>query len=159
MKNRLALSVAVLCISFLISACGGGSPTSPTPPVANYAGNWTGVYTITGCNQTGGVALANICGSLGTSAPYSFALTQSGSNVAGTFTLGSVAFPSTGGTVGSDGSLALSATTVSNGITIIVNWNLRMSGTAMSGAITQTWSSTTLSGNATVAGTISTATR
>jgi hypothetical protein len=64
-RRLFALALLVLC-----TACGGnGSPTAPTP-AANYAGNWTGTYTITGCNQTGGIAIANICDSLGGTPPY-----------------------------------------------------------------------------------------
>src|SRR5687768_1153680 len=132
--------VAPLLGLVLIVACGGGS--SPTEPsIANYAGRWSGTYSITGCNQSGGVALANICGSLGQTPPYSMDLTQTGRNAAGTFNLGSIQFPSTGGSVGTDGSMQLNATSVSNGITVVVGWNLRMSGTQMSGTISQQWSS------------------
>lgn len=152
------VSVVVL-LATLAAACGGDSPTSPSKSVANYAGNWTGTYTITGCNQTGGVALANVCGLLGSTPSYSMALTQSGSNVAGTFTLGTITFPNTGGAVGQDGSLALNATSISNGINIVVSWNLRMASNIMSGTISQNWTSNSLSGSAVVAGTIATANR
>src|SRR5262249_54293793 len=130
-----------------------------TETIANYAGNWSGTYSVTGCTQTGGVAAANICGALGNTAPYSMSLTQSSRNVSGTFTLGSITFPSTGGTVGRDGSLQLNATVINNGVTIVVSWNLRMASTQMSGNISQQWASSTLSGGATVAGTINTAVR
>jgi hypothetical protein len=103
--------------------------------------------------------LANICGSLGSSAPYTFALTQSSRNVSGTFALGSVTFPGTGGTVASDGSLAMNSTSVANGITVVVNWNLNIVGNALRGTITQIWTSDTLSGQVNVAGTINSSVR
>ncbi len=158
-RRRYALAAASVVVAVLVSACGDDSPNSPSERIPNYAGSWSGTYTITGCNQTGGVALANICGALGATPPYTFTLTQSSRNVSGTFALGSVQFPNTGGTIGQDGSLALSGTSVSNGITVVVNWSLNMPAQAITGTITQQWTSTTLSGSATVAGSINTAIR
>jgi hypothetical protein len=86
-------------------------------------------------------------------------LAQSNTSVTGSFTLGTIQFPSTGATIGSDGSLSLSATTIQNGITIIVTWNLNLPASAITGSITQVWTSTTLSGQANVTGIISTAIR
>ena len=62
-------------------------------------------------------------------------LTQTGRNVSGTFRLGSIEFPSTGGAVGTDDSLQLNATLNNDGVTIIVSWNLRMASNQMSGTI------------------------
>lgn len=151
--------IAALLVIGVGTACGGSSPTAPSSRTPNYAGNWSGTYVISGCNQSGGVALANICGALGGSAPYRFSLTQSSRNVSGSFTLGTATFPSTGGTIGTDGSLALNGTSVSNGITIVVNWALNLPSTALTGTVSQIWTSTTLSGQANVVGTISTANR
>lgn len=150
--------VVMIVAALATTACGGSkSPTAPAEVIANYAGGWSGQYSITGCTQNGGIALANICGSLGQTPPYNFSLTQASRNVSGTFSLGSIQFPSTGGTVGQDGSLQLNATSKSNGVTIIVAWNLRMTGTQMNGTISQQWASDTLSGNVSVSGTINTA--
>jgi hypothetical protein len=153
--------LALCGILVATAACGSSSsPSSPSAaPVANYSGNWSGAYSVTGCTQNGGVALANICGALGNTPPYSMNLSQTGRNVAGTFRLGSIDFPSTGGAVGSDNSLQLNATSLNNGVTIVVSWNLRMATNQMSGTVSQQWASDTLSGGATVAGTINTATR
>lgn len=155
------MNIRLLCgasLALLVAACGGKS-TDPSERIPDYAGNWSGTYTITGCTQSGGVALANICGSLGSTPPYSFALTQSSRNVSGSFALGSIQFPSTGGSIASDGSLALSATTNQNGIIVIVNWALNMPASVITGTITQNWTSTTLSGSAAVAGSINNAIR
>jgi hypothetical protein len=154
MKFVMALA---LCIASC--ACGGNDATSPSSRTPDYAGSWSGSYTITGCTQSGGVALANICGNLGATPPYSFSLTQSGTNVSGSFALGSVSFPNVGGTVRSDGSLSLQGTSVSNGITVVVTWALNMPANALTGTITQQWTSTGLSGSATVTGNINTAIR
>lgn len=156
MTKRQMLGITMMA-ALVTAACGGSSPTAPAETIANYAGGWSGNYSITGCTQSGGVALANICGSLGQTPPYSMSLTQSARNVSGTFSLGSIQFPTTGGSVGQDGSLQLNATSNSNGITIIVAWNLRMTGTQMNGTISQNWASSTLSGGANVSGTINTA--
>jgi len=154
MMKRLLLA----CACLLAVSCGSSSPAAPAPArIAQYGGAWNGTYTITGCTQTGGVALANICGSLGNAPPYGFLLTQSGSNVSGSFSLGSIQFTGVGGTVGSDGSLAVQGTTITGGVTIVVRWSLTMPSTVMGGTVSQTWTSDTLSGSATVVGSISTA--
>lgn len=167
-----AIGLAIVC--FALSACAGDGvynpnaptattrPSSPSPvpsPTANYAGKWSGTYTLTGCNQSGGVGLANLCSAVGTTAPYSFSLTQGGPNVSGTFTLGSVTFPNTGGTVAQDGSLALSATHVANGLTTIATWALQFAGSTLIGTTTQTIQSSTLSGSVVIVGTINNAIR
>lgn len=152
MKRLFAIGLLIV-----LAACGSKSPSAPTETIAQYGGTWTGTYSISGCTQTGGVALANICGSLGQTPPYRMNLTQSSRNVSGTFTLGTITFPQTGGTVGTDTSLQLNGTSVSNGITVVVSWNLRNSANQMTGNISQQWASDTLSGGATVTGTINTA--
>jgi hypothetical protein len=159
-RQRCLFAAVSVLAAVLVSACGGNDgPTSPSARIPNYAAAWSGTYTITGCNQTGGVALANICGSLGATPPYTFSLTQSSRNVSGSFALGSIQFPNTGGTIAQDGSLALSGTTVSSGITIVVNWALNMPAQAITGTITQQWTSDTLSGTVTVTGSINNAIR
>jgi len=149
----------LLTLGLMTAACGSSSTSPSEPPIPNYSGTWSGTYLISGCNQTGGIALANVCGTLGSSAPYTFSLTESGRNVSGSFALGTISFPSTGGTIATDGSLALSGTSVSNDITIVVNWALNMPTTVMTGTITQIWTSNVLSGQVNVVGTISNATR
>jgi hypothetical protein len=153
LKLTATTLLALVCL-----ACGSSTPTAPSaPPIAQYAGTWSGTYTVTGCTQSGGVALANVCGSLGNSPSYGFQFTQSGANVSGSFTLGTIAFPGVGGTVGADTSLAVQGTAITNGVTIVVRWALTMPGLTPSGTVTQTWTSNVLSGQATVVGTIATA--
>jgi hypothetical protein len=103
------------------------------------------------------MSLARICDNMGQTAPYSFNFQQSGSSVTGSFMLGSINFPSTGGTVGSDGSLSLQATAIRDGVTVISTWALHNPGgtnPAITGSISQAWTSTTLSGQVNIAGTI-----
>lgn len=145
--------MAAASLLLYVSACAG--PSSPSLP--NYAGTWTGTYAIVNCVQTGGIAVANVCGTLGASAPYQMVLAQSNTSVTGSFSLGGIQFPSTGATIGSDGSLGLSATTVLNGITIMVTWNLNLPASAITGSIIQVWTAPTLSGQVNVSGTINTA--
>jgi hypothetical protein len=114
---------------------------------------------VTSCNQTGDVALANVCGILGNTAPYQFFLTQADRSVTGSFMLGSINFSNTSGTVAQDGSLALSGTTQSSGITIVINWALTLPSTAIAGTIAQNWTAAGLSGSANVTGSINTGIR
>lgn len=152
------MRIAFVALWLAAVGCGGDkNPASSTPPIQSYEGSWGGNYTITGCTQSGGVSLANICGALGNSAPYHFNFTQSQRSVTGSFTLGSVTFPSTGGTVNTDGSMQLQATSINSGITVIVTWNLTNSGNAIGGTVSQVWTSTSLSGQANVAGNITSA--
>ena len=160
------MSGRFLCVSLVVAAmlaaC-GGSPSSPRVRIPDYAGNWSGTYTVTSCTQSGQAASTNLCGILGTTLPYNFSLTQSDRNVAGSFTLGAIVFSTTGGVIAQDGSLRLSGTTVTSGITIVVDWALNMPAQTITGTTTQQWTSTgptgDLTGSATVTGTINTATR
>jgi hypothetical protein len=157
MTRTLLVTMLAACLA--VAGCGKDSGTQPSERIPSYAGNWSGNYTITGCNQSGSVALANLCGSIGGSAPYTFSLTQNGRNVSGSFFLGSISFPNTGGTVAQDGSLALQGTSISNGITIVVNWALNMPAAALTGTVSQQWTSNGLTGQANVVGSVTTSIR
>lgn len=158
----VCLSLALLATLALATAgCGSDSPAAPSaPPIPQYGGSWSGSYTITGCTQSGAFTLANLCSTLGAAPRYTFTLSQSQRNVTGSFALGSIQFPNTGGSVGSDGSLGLSATYVdtASGIAIAVTWALNMPASAITGTVTQVWTASG-AGQANVVGTISTASR
>ncbi|HTK28852.1 MAG TPA: hypothetical protein VL309_04845 [Vicinamibacterales bacterium] len=156
MNVRRSLAAAIC--SLILAACGSSS-SSPTPSVPQYGGSWSGTYVISGCNQTGGMSLVNICGSLGNSAPYGLTLTQNGTSVTGSFALGTISFANTGGTIASGGSLALTGTNLSNGITIVVNWALNLTASTLTGTLSQNWTSDTLSGQVNIVGSISNASR
>ena len=155
-KRRLILAATVLAMT---AACGSNN-ASPTAVVPNFAGNWSGTYSFTGCSQSGGLALANICGVLPSSAPYSFSLSQNGSTVSGSFALGNLQFPSTSAVVSSGGALALSGTNTSSGITTAASWNLTLpSNSTLSGTVSYVITSDVLTGSATISGSILSATR
>jgi hypothetical protein len=151
---------AVFAVVAAAAACGGGgNSTAPSENIPSYAGSWSGIYAITGCNQSGDVSLADICGILGDSAGYTFSLTQSGRNVSGSFALGGVTFPATSASVANDGTLALSATSVTGGVSILVNWVLTTTASGLGGTVSQRWTSSGLSGEANVSGRISNSAR
>jgi hypothetical protein len=153
--------LAVLTIVVTAAACGGGNsaPGAPSENIPSFAGNWSGVYAVTGCNQSGDISLADICGILGNSAGYTFSLTQTGRNVSGSFALGGVSFPSTSGSVANDGTLALSATSVTGEVRVAASWVLNTTSSGIGGSLTQRWTATGLSGEANVAGRISNSAR
>jgi hypothetical protein len=157
--SMLRLSTVLLALIGSM-ACGGSSPTSPTPDTPNYAGSWTGTYAISSCTQTGGVADANVCGALGGSTQgFSMQLSQSGSNVTGSFNLGTAPFTNASGTVAADGGLELRGNGTASGIAAAVTWSLRMPASSLTGSVAQAWTSSALTGQATVAGSITSATR
>ena len=156
MKRLIAILAAVVAAS----ACGSNSATGPTPEnIPSFAGSFSGSYAITSCSQSGDVSLADVCGLLGSSASYTFSLTQNGRSVTGSFALGGVAFPATSGSVASDGTLALSATALNGDVSVRVDWVLSSTGSNLGGTLTQRWTASGLSGEANVSGRISNSAR
>lgn len=97
--NRLLALAFVAFLAVVGSACGGSSssPTAAAPVIPQYGGIWSGTYTVSTCTQTGGVALANLCGpgnfSAGSVLPFTMTLAQISTSIPqGVFSLGSVAF-------------------------------------------------------------------
>jgi hypothetical protein len=141
-SSTLRLSAGAL-LAILLASCGGGgggtptTPATPTPvPVANFAGNWHGTYTITKCGQSGVFADIDWCGNLSNQPlPITLALTQTGSSVSGMLTQGT-ATTSVTGSVNPASHLNLSGTGVfGGGINAeIVGWDTTMSGNSMSGS-------------------------
>ena len=177
---RAAFALAVFAS---VAACGGGgnsrsTPTSPTstttpppvvstpPPVvpvvppAPYSGRWSGRYIIDRCDGTGSVQDL-LCGTrrglfpTGTSLPIDLDLTQTGSTVSGTLSLGQI----TGvvsGAVRSTGLLTLSG--VARGGTAsatLTYWDTRASGNSMDGFFNFNATYTDLPGVAAVAARLS----
>ena len=92
-------------------------------------------------------------------ASVSFVLTQSNRNVTGTFQLGSLEFPSVTGTIAADGALTLSATR-SDLLSIEASWTLKQTvGGVIVGQTRQVWRSAGVSGEGTLDGQFSGATR
>ena len=100
---------SVVAIGLVLAACGGGSPTTPSPApappaepaIAQFAGLWSGSYKLTFCSGERHCVL-----SIGTTRTFGLRLQQSGSRVEGLFVVGgSVADVS--GDVQKDGHLTL----------------------------------------------------
>jgi hypothetical protein len=131
-----------LCVTVALAAsvaCGNSNPTQPsTPNIPQFGGNWTGTLQLQSCIPFNAPS-ASLCNSetVGTTGPFSLTLTQSGSVVSGPFTIGSIAFPSTGATISSTGVLTLqsSVTTTVGGATSTAqgDWTLSLSGASLSG--------------------------
>lgn len=123
-------------------ACGGNgssSPTSPTPLATSapqLQGTWTGLWNRQSCSGAGGAAGA--CSSWPTSGSLSLNLTQSGTAVEGTVTIG--AFPVQARGSISNGTLTLNGQGRAAGATVsITSWNTSTAGsTVMTGNFTYT---------------------
>jgi hypothetical protein len=159
MTNLIRRAAWVLVLSISPIACSGGdakTPTSSTPvtvappvttvappvtpvaPATPFSGRWTGNYIIDRCDGTGSVQDL-LCGTrrglfpTGTSLPITLDLTQSGSAVSGTMSLGQI----TGvvsGAVRTNGLLTLSGVARSGTATATLTfWDTRATGSVMDG--------------------------
>jgi hypothetical protein len=134
---------------------GAAGPTGP-----NFAGTWTGTYTIGKCTQSQDIARADVCGKLGTSSPYRLVLTQSNQGlVTASLTLEGLQFPSGSRKIDSQGVVDVNVITNADPYTVQAGLSLVMSESGLSGEIPQFWTSQTLTGKATINGRITTATR
>ncbi len=152
-------SLAIVGLSLSVVACSGSSssPTANTPPpIPNYGGTWTGQYAVTSCNQSGIVAIANLCGNFTGTLPYRVILAESGRGVTGQFFLGTLEFDNVSSTIGADGSLVFAGSNfVNTPITIAVTWTVNLpAATQLTGTLSQAWQSTTLAGQGMVVGTL-----
>lgn len=152
---RVLFRVAVYIGALLVTACGSSTPVSPTPlappppvvvvpppppPITNYAGRWAGSYIVEQCSGSSGSMGDVLCSAarpgnpgglfkLGEVFPITIDLTQSGSVVTGTLSLGSIRGP-VNGSVLSNSALVLSGSAIytdaANGLTVtntITNWD------------------------------------
>ena len=166
----MTITLRLLAASLMVAlgACGGGSssPTTPTTqptpvPAVNFAGSWSGTYTITACGQTGTFAVGGFCDSfsIGSVWPLRLTLTQSGSSVNGTLSQGSIVTTVTG-TVDSAGRLTLNGTGTTSGFSLqIVGWGSSLSGSLMVGTWGTVWTFPGWSGYAQVVNSLGTFTR
>jgi len=137
------------------TAKGAAAPTGP-----NFGGNWTGTYVIGKCTQSQDIARADVCGVLGTSSPYRLALTQNNQGlVTASLMLEGLQFPSVARKIDSQGTVAASTVANPDPYKVEAQFALTMSGTDLAGEIQQFWTSSSLTGKATINGRISTATR
>lgn len=114
------------------------TPSTPAPPATPYSGRWSGTYIIDRCDGTGSVQDL-LCGSRrglyppGSSLPIALDLTQSGSTVSGTISLGLITGVVTG-SVMSSGLLTLSGIARSGTATATITyWDTRALGSTMDG--------------------------
>lgn len=136
-----AVFIAVVGLLSL-AACGGGSsgPMAPTP-APDYAGTWTGTYTVSSCTNSGFFADAGLCSSvLNTVAAVTFTLAQTDRTVTGTFSLGSLNSPQVAAMVASDESLTLTGVLQQGAFTVNTTWTLQQpAGGALTGQTRQIW--------------------
>lgn len=159
--TRRAMVILVGLVMFQV-ACGGGSstptspsvsapppttttvvlppaaPPAPAPPATPFSGRWAGNYVIDRCDGTGSVQDL-LCGArrgafpIGTSLPIDLHLTQTGSTVSGTLSLGQI----TGvvsGAIRSSGLLTLTGVARSGTATATLTyWDTAASGNTMNG--------------------------
>jgi len=144
--------------TIIFTASSGQVGTKVLRGLPNLSGSFSGNYTVNNCSQTGQVALANICGSLGSQAPYTFTFTQSVDVVSGRFFLGTVEFDNISATIGLGGNLSFSGRAITGGSAIVdATWNLTASKpTTLGGTVAEEFTSTGLSGQANVNGSITT---
>lgn len=141
----------------LLSACGGDSPTAPTPQppvIPSITGQWTGRYTVTSCAENG-IAIGG-CGVLGSGGSHIFTPQQSGSSLSGNLSLGGVVVP-VNGNIGADNIVSLSGTaTQPNAIVLaITTWRATVSGSTMTGTMNFTLSTSAPFGSVVVQSTFS----
>jgi hypothetical protein len=169
-----------------VMGCNGSSPTAPTPPpvstpapapvpppappppaVTNYAGRWTGSYIVEQCAGSSGSMDDILCSAprpgnsggifqRGVSLPMLIDLSQNGSAVNGTLSLGTIRGPVNGSVV-SNGLILTGSTSFSDasaGLTVtntITEWNtVLVAGGTLEGTFTFSVRVNTLPGDGTV---------
>lgn len=129
--------------------------------VPDYDGTWTGTYLVTSCAESGYFTDQRFCaGTLNTSAPVRFTLTQSGTAVSSVFRLGQLSFPATAPTIAADGSLATGDTTLAETVRIVASWMLQQATAgALTGTTRQRWTVAGQTGEGVLDGRIETVSR
>ena len=158
--GRLLQCIAVVTV--LSPACGGGSPSAPSPPFPDFQGQFTGSYIINSCTETG-VFFSGFCVGSSSNAGGTFALelsfVQNQTAISGTVILsrggGSPIRGPFQGTIQPSGHLTGGATleplmlfgTINRDITA---WDTTITGNSLNGSFTLVHSSTTETGTMTV---------
>lgn len=136
---------------------------SGTASAPAFAGSWSGRYIVERCDGTGS-AQDYFCSARGafppgTSLPLSLSLTQNGTSVSGTFSLGQVT-GSASGAVNASGTLVLQGTASSGTLTAALSgWSSTVSGTSMSGTFSYNASVSGIPGVAVIVSRLSGVTR
>ena len=163
-QTGLVTGVASGQVTIFFEASGGPRGTKLFRILPNYVGSWTGNYVVTNCTQSGTFVSANLCGpgnfTVGAPFQYAFNLTQTLDSVSGRIFLGTVQFDQTTGPVALSGELVLTSQTVvgTTRIDVAARVNSGSPG-ALVGSIGQNWTNTSVTGNASITGTISTSAR
>jgi len=135
-----------------------GNATAPT-----FQGTWAGRYVVERCDGTGSVQ-DYFCSARGffppgTDLPLSLSLTQNGTAVSGSFSLGQVTGSATG-TVNAGGTLVLQGTASSGQLTTTLSgWTSTVSGSSMSGTFSYNASVSGIPGVAVIVSRLSGVTR
>jgi hypothetical protein len=138
---------------------GGRQGQQAVRVVPDYDGSWSGTYLVTACSETGVFATERFCaGTLNSSPPVRFALTQSGTTVSASFLLGQLAFPAAAATIGADGGLPVESTLNEN-VRIVATWTLASGATGLTGTVRQRWTAASQAGEGVLDGRIVTVTR
>ena len=153
--------LGIVLATLIPSACSSNSPSSPSPPLANFQGQFTGTYSVTSCSET--AAYSGFCAGAGftngTILPIALSITQNQAAVNGTLTFGTLTGPYVGA-VQSSGNMTGTASLNSQslqGLTVLTNvsgWNTTIVGNAQSGTFTLAFTVTGVAGGATVNATI-----
>jgi hypothetical protein len=119
----------------------GKSATWSMRSLPNYAGTWTGTYTVMTCMATGDFDLYGFCGVLpsGTVLNTDLVLTQTGDQVTGQLFLGTIT-AAANGPVAMDGQLALTGQVIEGDFTIDAAYALQSTVPGqITGGMTQLW--------------------
>jgi hypothetical protein len=159
--SGLVTSVATGEVTIFVDAQGVRGSKRITV-VKNYTGIWSGNYSVTACTQTGDFATINLCATLsvGSELPVAFNLTQTGSTVSGQTALGMLISQTFTTTAAPGGALSFQAQYVQDTLRVAQQWQLNVSAAGLlAGTVVQTWTETSLLGQAVVSGTMLTVTK
>lgn len=159
----------VAVVTVLSAACGGRSPSAPSPPLPDFQGQFTGGYVISSCTETG-VFFSGFCVGSGWNAgsnfPLELSLVQNQTVVTGTITLsrggGSPLRGAFQGLIQSSGHLTGTAAlplllgTINRDITA---WDSTIAGNSLDGGFILVHSASTETGTMTVSASLLQVTR
>lgn len=118
----------------------GKSATRPIRVVPDYNGRWAGLWAVRECTTSGGLPATWCNGVNGKSFPAALELTQTRDVLSGTWTL-QEATSTIQGTIGGDGALNLTGSSLQSGVTVtITSWrSISTDNSTMTGTFTLAW--------------------
>lgn len=148
---RKFLCMAVYVFAGVSVAC-GDSPTAPTPQIPSIAGQWSGSYRVTTCNEN--ATATGFCAALGQGGNLVFTPTQSGAAVTGTLVVGTLSIPVSGNVTAANLLSLAGSGPVLTGITLtLTSWQYQITGSQMTGPFGFTVAGGVPLGSATVSAT------